>query len=204
MALPGHFKLFCPGGAIGKESAYQSRRHKRCGSDPWVGQIPGSRKWQPTPVFLPGQRDLAGCSLWDCEESDIMECTHPNTHTHTHTHTPTHTHTHTHENTNFWGIVMVVYQRNLNCHLHFPLKHSSKCTYVCNITKVLKIQFKFNYLQNVKGIFTHQITKGLQPQEEIGEYFHYPCRGAFRSQKLISFQMEHLGTRARKSSNKTS
>ena len=32
------------------------------------------RKWQPTPVFLPGkshgQRSLAGCSLWDRKESD--------------------------------------------------------------------------------------------------------------------------------------
>ena len=109
MALPGHFKLFCPGGGIGKESAYQSRRHKRCGFDPWVGKIPGSRKWQPIPVFLPGQRDLAGYSLWDRKESDMTE----HTHTHTqqqHTHTPQHTpqHTHTSENTNFWGVVMVV------------------------------------------------------------------------------------------------
>ena len=30
-------------------------RHKRCGFDPWVGKIPWSRKWQPTPVFLPGK-----------------------------------------------------------------------------------------------------------------------------------------------------
>jgi len=29
--------------------------HKRCGFDPWVGKIPCSRKWQPTPVFLPGK-----------------------------------------------------------------------------------------------------------------------------------------------------
>ena len=38
------------------------------GFDPWVGKIPWSRKWQPTP-FLPGefhgQRSLAGYSLWD-------------------------------------------------------------------------------------------------------------------------------------------
>ena len=25
------------------------------GFDPWVGKIPWSRKWQPTPVFLPGK-----------------------------------------------------------------------------------------------------------------------------------------------------
>jgi len=34
---------------------------KRCGFDPWI------RKWQPTPVFLPGellgQRSLLGYSL---------------------------------------------------------------------------------------------------------------------------------------------
>ena len=34
--------------------------------------IPWSRKWHPTPVFLPekshGQRSLAGCSPWGCKE----------------------------------------------------------------------------------------------------------------------------------------
>ena len=45
----------------GKESAAC-----RCGFDPWVGKISWSRKWQPTPVFLPGkshgQRSLASYS----------------------------------------------------------------------------------------------------------------------------------------------
>ena len=35
-----------------KESTYQCRR---CGFHPWVGKIPWRRKWQPTPVFLPGK-----------------------------------------------------------------------------------------------------------------------------------------------------
>ena len=43
----------------------QCRRHE---FSPWVGKIPWRRKWQPTPVFSPGesheQRSLAGCSLW--------------------------------------------------------------------------------------------------------------------------------------------
>ena len=43
-----------------------------CGFDPWVGKIPWSRKWQPTPVFLPGechgQRSLVGCSPWGHKE----------------------------------------------------------------------------------------------------------------------------------------
>ena len=41
---------------------------RRCWFDPWVGKIPWRRKWQPTPVFLPGkshgQRSLVGYSPW--------------------------------------------------------------------------------------------------------------------------------------------
>ena len=38
------------------------------------------RKWQPTPVFLPGESrgrgSLAGCRLWGREESDMTERLH--------------------------------------------------------------------------------------------------------------------------------
>ena len=41
---------------------------RRLGFDSWVGKIFWSRKWQPTPVFLPGeshgQKSLAGYTLW--------------------------------------------------------------------------------------------------------------------------------------------
>ena len=44
----------------------RSRRHRRCRFNPWVTKIPWSRKWQPIPVFLPGEshgkRNLAGYS----------------------------------------------------------------------------------------------------------------------------------------------
>ena len=37
----------------------------------------GRRKWQPTPVFLPGESwgrgSLVGCRLWGCTESDTTE-----------------------------------------------------------------------------------------------------------------------------------
>ena len=50
---------------------------RRPGFDPWVGKIPWKRKWQPTPVFLPGesheQRNLAGYGLLGCKESDTTE-----------------------------------------------------------------------------------------------------------------------------------
>ena len=39
--------------------------------NPWVGKISWRRKWQLTPVFLPGkshgQRDLAGYSSWESQ-----------------------------------------------------------------------------------------------------------------------------------------
>ena len=41
--------------------------------------ISGRRKWQPTPIFLPGescgQRSLVGCRLWGRTESDTTEVT---------------------------------------------------------------------------------------------------------------------------------
>ena len=58
----------------GKESACQCRRR---GFDPWVRKIPWRRKWQPTPVFLPGefhgQRSLVGYSPRGFKESDRTE-----------------------------------------------------------------------------------------------------------------------------------
>ena len=52
----------------------QSRKHRRCRFNPWVGTIPWRKTWQPTPVFLPGeshvQRSLASYSPWGCKDSD--------------------------------------------------------------------------------------------------------------------------------------
>ena len=54
-----------------------AKRQKRCRFDPWFGKIPSRRKWQPTPVFLPGeshgQRSLTGYSPWDQKELDVIE-----------------------------------------------------------------------------------------------------------------------------------
>ena len=66
-----------PGSISGKESAFQCRRHKRHGFDPWVKKIPWSRKWRPTPMCLPGkfheQKSLVGYSAWVHKESDMTE-----------------------------------------------------------------------------------------------------------------------------------
>jgi len=63
-----------PGGSVVKTMPNQGRRPR---FNLWVGKIPQRRKWQPTPVFLPGkshnQRSLAGYSPWDHKESDTAK-----------------------------------------------------------------------------------------------------------------------------------
>ena len=58
----------------GKESVFQCRGH---GYNLWVAKIPWRRKWQPTPVFLPGkshgQKILARYSPCGCKDSDTVE-----------------------------------------------------------------------------------------------------------------------------------
>ena len=50
---------------------------RRLGFDPCVGKISWRRKWQPTPVFLPGksqgQRSLAGYSPRGRNKSDVTQ-----------------------------------------------------------------------------------------------------------------------------------
>ena len=70
MNLSKHFT----GGASGKESTCQCRRHKRCGFNPWVRKIPWRRKWQPTPVFLlenPMDRGAWRATVCGVTESDM-------------------------------------------------------------------------------------------------------------------------------------
>ena len=73
-SLPGNF----PGGSEVKASASNmGDRGLFPGFDPWVGKFPWRRKWQPTPVFLPGEfhgrRSLVGYSPRGCKESDTTE-----------------------------------------------------------------------------------------------------------------------------------
>ena len=76
-----HFQSPIPRGLTDRESVCQCRRGRRHRFHPWVRKILWSRKWHPTPIFLPrkfhGQRSLA--SPWDCKELDTTEypCPHP-------------------------------------------------------------------------------------------------------------------------------
>ena len=69
-----NFSWGFPGGSEVKASACNARD---LGSIPGSGRFPWRRKWQSTPVFLPGelhgQRILADYSPWDCRESDSTE-----------------------------------------------------------------------------------------------------------------------------------
>ena len=60
-----------------KASAYNAGD---LGLIPGLGRFPWRRKWQPTPVLLPGkshgQRSLAGCSPWGHKGSDTTEQLH--------------------------------------------------------------------------------------------------------------------------------
>ena len=61
---------------LSKESADQCRRQEIWFS-PWVGKIPWRRKWQTTPVFLPGELHrqwiLVGYCLYGRKELDMTE-----------------------------------------------------------------------------------------------------------------------------------
>ena len=62
---------YSPWGHKESDTTEQFRRWKRCRLNPW------RRKWQPTPIFLPGrfhgQKSLAGYNLWGHKESDTKE-----------------------------------------------------------------------------------------------------------------------------------
>ena len=63
-----------PGGSDGKASACSVGDP---GSIPRLGRFPWRRKWQPTPVLLPGKshglRSLVGYSPWGHKELDTIE-----------------------------------------------------------------------------------------------------------------------------------
>ena len=72
---------YFPGGSDDKASACNAGDQGSIpGSDPWARKIPWRRKWQRTPVLLPGEshggRSLVGYSPWGCKELDMTERLH--------------------------------------------------------------------------------------------------------------------------------
>ena len=70
-------KVGFPGPLVVKEPTCQCRRPERHKFSPWVGKIPWRRKWQPTPVFLPGKshRGAQWGIVHSVTESDMTEAT---------------------------------------------------------------------------------------------------------------------------------
>ena len=67
-----------PGGSVSEGRIHlQCRKCRRHGFNLWVGKTPWRRKWQPAPIFLPGeshgQRSLVGYSSRGGKESDVTE-----------------------------------------------------------------------------------------------------------------------------------
>ena len=61
-----------------KNLSASAEDNKRCEFYLWVGKIPCRRKWQSTPVFLPGEfrgQSLVGYNPWGRKESDTTELT---------------------------------------------------------------------------------------------------------------------------------
>ena len=60
-----------------QESTCQCRRQCRRRFNPWVRNVLWRRKWQTTPVFLPGEfhglGSLVGYGPWGCKESVVNE-----------------------------------------------------------------------------------------------------------------------------------
>ena len=67
-------------GVVVKNSPPSAGDGRRYGFEPRVRKIPRRRKWQPTPVFFPGeshgQRSVAGYSPWGRKELDILATEH--------------------------------------------------------------------------------------------------------------------------------
>ena len=55
----------------------QCRRHRGCRFNPWIGNIPWRRKWQPALVFLPGKfyRQRSWLQSMGVSESDTTKAT---------------------------------------------------------------------------------------------------------------------------------
>ena len=94
---------------------------------PGLGRSPWRRKWQPTPIFLPGEshgkRSLVGYGPWGCKESEMTEVTEY-THTSLFPHYPN----------------KIRYSRKMSCYDSFNIKDNIFSLFLdCTDTNFMKL-----------------------------------------------------------------
>ena len=67
--------VYFPGGASGKESAYQFRRCNRHRFYPWVRKVPWRKDRQSTPVLLPGESHPRDRGAWGLQSLGLQSQT---------------------------------------------------------------------------------------------------------------------------------
>ena len=79
-AIADKLDEFCRGKVHPKQLSNVYFALSQSGIGAWIGKIPWRRKWQPTPVLLPGEshggRHLVGYSPWGRKEWDTTERLH--------------------------------------------------------------------------------------------------------------------------------
>ena len=156
--------------------------------DPWVGKIPWRRKWQPTPVFLPGeshgQRSLAGYSPRGRKELDTTERLHTQegkgnlyqletmfsalSSTFTIYQAESHTRDHKHRNAAFSWILISLQ----HIHKDFYLELKNIYLQYLNIQREKKCQ-KFFYMALAYTIFTNALYS--IKFQDIFQYIFFIC-----------------------------
>ena len=126
----GSLEGYSPWGHKQSDLKCQCKRRRRCRFNPWVGKIPCSRKWQPTPVCLPGkfhgQRSLVGLQSMGSQRVEhdwAWLCVRAHTHT---------IHIHNDTAQGIWDIALHWFQPWTSCVRHkwsqkaWDFKHKGK------------------------------------------------------------------------------
>jgi len=159
----------------------------------WIGQIfyiipfyfLWRRKWQPTPVFLPGkshgQRSLVGYSPGGCKELDMTECVRARAHTHTHTHLFIYTFLISHLSPHAWNFSLD------NVTLHKRVMSFIHTSFILSLSYHL-LFFLSIYLFGCAGSYLWHVRSSFLTRDRT----HAPCTGAQSLSHWTMREVPHL------------